>query len=132
MKRSILGLVCLSAVVFAGCGGEDVEVAGEITATGTVSDPITLQFFEIDADAARENVHEVQLAALGEFKETVNIASDSKLLVRALVDADADGKCTEGELWAEQTVTPKEDGTIDPITLALSGAACPVDPAPAE
>ncbi len=29
------------------------------------------------------------------------------------------------DTWAEATITPKEDGTVDPVTLSLKADACP-------
>lgn len=127
LKLGIGSLVSVAALV-AGCAGaEEYEVTGEVSSAQTVSGPISLEFFEVAGDAATapESVLKVELAQLGKFSETVEVSADSKIMARALVDADGNGSCTEGELWAETTVQPKDDGTVAPLTLALAATACP-------
>jgi hypothetical protein len=128
-----LSLSLLSAALVAGCSsGEDYQVTGEVSSAQAVSDPIVVEFFEADAtDAtiAPTSVKKIQLDALGSFDETINVDPASKILVRAIADADGDGACTEGELWAEASALPKDDGTVDALTLDLAATACPTDPA---
>ena len=44
--------------------------------------------------------------------------------MRAIADADADGACSQGELWGE-TSAKIQDDAVEPITLALGAEACP-------
>ena len=132
MKIAKLMVVSLfSAALAAGCAAtEEYEVTGEVSSAQSVSGPITLEFFEVDPDdpdAERVSLKEVTLDALGAFTETIEVTEDYKIIAYAIEDQDGDGACTEGELWAEAEAEPNEDGTIDPITLALQGTACPAE-----
>jgi len=129
MKKIAFTMITLfSAAALAGCTAtQEVEVTGEITSAQTVAGPITLEFFEIaqdDEEAERESVHKVELDGLGEFAETVEVAEDANIIIMALEDADGDGACTDGELWAEVEVTPKDDGTVDAVALDLTADTC--------
>ncbi len=129
MKKIALTMITLfSAAALAGCTPtQEVEVTGEITSAQTVAGPIALEFFEIaqdDEEAERESVHEVELDGLGSFTETVEVAEDANIIVFALEDANGDGACTDGELWAEAEITPNDDGTVDAVALALIAASC--------
>lgn len=133
MKKITLGLsavILSSLALVAGCSeGREVEVSGEAKAAAsvTVDGPISIEFFEIPAEGSTEapaSIKKVELAALGAFKEMVDVAGDS-VRVRALADTNKDGACNDGEPWAEADAPVKEDGTVDPLTLELSTAACP-------
>jgi hypothetical protein len=126
-----LSLLSVAALLGGCASGEDYQVSGEVSAAQAVSDPIVVEFFEADATdttVAPESVLKIQLDALGQFDEKINVDPASKILVRAIADADGDGACSEGELWAEASALPKEDGTVDPLTLELAAAACPTAP----
>jgi len=129
MKIAKLTLISIfGAALLAGCAGTDqYEITGEVSSAQNVSGPISLEFFEIDpADTAaeRQSVHQSELQALGSFTETVEVTSGDHIIVVALVDADGDGACTDGELWAETELTPKDDGTVDAVSLELSASPC--------
>jgi len=111
-----------------GCAGtEEYEVTGEVASAQAVSGPITLRFFELEAadDAERVSLAETQLDAPGTFTETVEATSGASIIVSALVDSDGDGACSEGELWAEQTLEPDAEGLLPAAQLTLAGVACP-------
>jgi hypothetical protein len=129
MKKIALTMITLfSAAALAGCTAtQEVEVTGEITSAQAVAGPIALEFFEVapdDEEAERESVLQVELEGLGEFAETVEIAEDANIVIVALEDADGDGACTDGELWAEAELTPNDDGTVDAGSLELTAAPC--------
>jgi len=123
-----LSLIALAALAVGCSSATEYEVTGEVTSSSTISDPISLEFFELDGadtEAERESVHTFELAELGAFTQTVEASEGYKVIVHALVDSDKDGKCTEGELWAEVELTPTAEATLDAATLNLSAAACP-------
>ena len=129
MKNTILAMVTLfSAAALAGCSDtQEYEITGEISSAQTVAGPISLEFFEVvqdDEEATRESVLKVELEELGSFTETIEVASDSTIVVLALEDTDGDGACSEGELWAETEVTPNDDDTVNAVTLELTAAPC--------
>jgi hypothetical protein len=70
------------------------------------------------------SLKKVELTELGAFTEKIEIGEDILVAV-ALVDADGDGKCTEGELWGEAQQEAKDDGTFAPLAIALAATACP-------
>jgi hypothetical protein len=119
----MLGLSFVSALALFGCSSSrDVEVTGQVSAPSTAEGQILVEFFEV-ADSETTSVHSIQLAETGAFAETVPLEGD-QLLVRAIADADGDGKCTSGELWDEiQTEVDSEDSAS--ITLSLHAGACP-------
>ncbi len=129
MKLLKLTLVPLIAIVAlaSGCTATDeYEASGEITSAATVSGPITLQFYGVNADDVRDEADTYEVAELGSFTTNIAVAEGSaKVAVVALEDRDGDGACTEGELWAEQEVTPAADGTLPALSLDLKAAACP-------
>jgi hypothetical protein len=128
------GLVCAalalaSALATACSGSRDVEVSGSVSAPAgeAVSSPITLDFRDVvnDTDAPK-SVLTATLDAPGDFTQTVSVSGD-KVRVRALVDANGDGTCSAGELWAE-TDAPIGDGDkVDPVSLTLARTTCPSD-----
>jgi hypothetical protein len=120
---SCLALASLLGMFTAGCGGQEVEVTGEAKSAEAVSGEITIEFFDA-ADAEAESLAQITLAELGPFEQVVEIDSD-EIRIFALADADKDGKCSEGEAWAEGRATVKDDGTTDPVTLELVRDACP-------
>ena len=109
-----------------GCSGQDVEVTGEAKSAASIDGPISIEFFSVPSDSADEpeSLAKLELDKLGAFKQTVNVEGD-KIKIRAFADSDKNGACTEGEAWAEVEATVKEDGTVDPVTLDLTAAACP-------
>ncbi|GMV14020.1 MAG: hypothetical protein HS104_22660 [Polyangiaceae bacterium] len=113
----------LSAGLFAlGCSASrDVEVTGQVSAASAQGE-IVLEFFDVNGNE-KTSVHTAKAEADGSFKATVSVEGD-ELLVRALADADADGACSDGEQWGEATAKI-EDDKVEPITIALSSAACP-------
>jgi hypothetical protein len=131
MNTSKLGLVLVAtlACTAVACGDtQEYEIAGEVTAPAAVSGPITLEFFELDGEgeeAERVSIKTVEIATAGSFSELVEAEADATLLAFALADSDGDGACTEGEAWAEAEITPKEDGTVDTVSLTLAASACP-------
>jgi hypothetical protein len=131
MKTNILTLTSiLAAALLAGCEStEEYEVTGEVSSTQAVSGPISLEFFEVDADDAsvRESIKAVELSALGPIAETIEATADAKIVAVALVDADGNGACTEGELWDEAEMTRKADGTLEPLALDLTADPCPAE-----
>ncbi|MBW2525885.1 MAG: hypothetical protein JRI23_17010 [Deltaproteobacteria bacterium] len=129
MKTHMLGALFLCALPLAiGCStARDVEVTGEVTAAQAVSGPITLSFFEIDEDAEEAErllIQTSELAELGAFSETVEVAEEIVVVV-ALADADGDGQCSPGELWGEAEQKVKEDDTVDAFALELRADPCP-------
>ncbi|MHC4996580.1 MAG: hypothetical protein ACYTGQ_16160, partial [Planctomycetota bacterium] len=125
MNITKLGIFLLSglALTAVACGDtQEYEITGEVSASAAVSGPISLEFFELEGEgeeAERVSVKTVELAALGSFSEVVEAEADATLIAFALADTDGDGKCTEGELWAETEITPAEDGTVEAIALPL-------------
>jgi hypothetical protein len=118
------------ASVLAGCSsGRDVEVSGEVKAASTlkISGDIALQFIDIENDK-QEVVHKRTLSELGTFKESVTLTGD-KVLVRAIADADGDGKCSAGEAWAEVEAGvvkgENDEEIVAGVPLTLSNAPCP-------
>ena len=130
--RSLLAsaVVLSVAAVLGGCGSSrEVEVTGSVSAPSTVSGEIVLEFFDVTGegeDRALTSVHTATLQAPGEFKEKVELEGEH-VLVRAIADGDANGACTAGEQWGELEASIKDDDTVDPITVALSAAACPAE-----
>ena len=120
-----LGLSLVSALALFGCSSSrDVEVTGQVSAPSTAQGEILVEFFEI-ADSETTSVHSITLAGAGAFSETVPLEGD-KLLVRAIADADGDGKCTAGELWDEIEADIDSDDTAS-ATLSLHAGDCPVN-----
>lgn len=124
----VLSFVSLAAFA-AGCGSaREVEVTGEAKAAAsvTLSGKIHLSFYDLaDANAELgEPVSELDLDKAGPFTQKVD-AEGTLVRVVALDDGNGDGKCTEGEAWAQADATVKDDGTVDAVTLELTNAACP-------
>jgi hypothetical protein len=126
LKLALVSLLALSA--FAACdSGREVEVTGEVSAAQAVSGAITLKFYEMEKgvdDAERLLVKEAELAGLGTFTETIEVAEDIVIAV-ALVDTDGDGACTAGELWAESQQQADADGNFAAFQLSLVADPCP-------
>lgn len=127
--KILIASLIAGSLAMVGCSNaEEVEVTGELSSTETVSGPILVEFFEIDAaDAAaeRESLLQVTVDGLGPITQTVEADPELTLIAHALVDADADGACTEGEVWGETELTKNDDGTIAPFVVALKAAPCP-------
>jgi hypothetical protein len=129
MNRIKLALISLLPLtLLAACSsGREVEVTGQVSSATTVAGPISLEFFEMEkgvADAERVSIKVVELTALGEFTETLDVAEDV-LIAHALVDTDGDGKCTAGELWGEVQQEAQADGTFVAFAITLAATACP-------
>lgn len=131
-KKSIVvvGWVCLGLNALACSSGRDVEVSGEVTAPSslTVGDKLVIDFLEVDGEGeerATTLAHSAELAGPGAFKETVSVEGD-KILVRAIDDRNADGKCSAGEAWGETEATITDD-KVDAVSLSLAAAACPAE-----
>lgn len=124
---SCLALASLLGLAAMGCSSEEVEVTGEAKSAETVSGEITIEFFDA-LDAEEAALAEITLAELGPFEQVVETDSE-EIRIFALADGDKDGKCTEGEAWAEARAEVKEDGTTDPVTLELVSDPCPEAPA---
>lgn len=118
-----LGLSFVTALALFGCSSSrDVEVTGQVSAPSTAQGEILVEFFEV-TDSENTSVHSISLAKAGAFNEKVPLEGD-KLLVRAVADADGDGKCTNGELWDEIETDVDSDDTAS-ITLSLQAGPCP-------
>jgi len=131
MNRSKLALISLLPLtLLVACStGREVEVTGQVSAATTVAGPISLEFFEQQKDvqdAERVSIKKVELTALGEFTEKLDVAEDV-LIAHALVDGDGDGKCTAGELWGEVKQEAKADGTFDAFAITLEADPCPAE-----
>jgi hypothetical protein len=128
-KYTLFIVPALSLVSFLGCSSsEEYEVTGQLNGPQSVTGPISVSFYEVDksdTSAERSLIKEVEIAKLGAFNEKIDVADGNKVVVMALVDADADDKCTEGELWAEDEVEPTEDGKLPAVSLTLAATACP-------
>ncbi len=128
---TFLGLASMIAggtLLFACSNAEEFAVKGEVSSTESVSGPITVEFFEVDetdADAERESIYTITLESLGAIAETIDADPERTLVVQALVDADGNGACTEGELWGETVLVKNDDGTIADFVVALAKSACP-------
>jgi hypothetical protein len=119
-----LGALSLATV---GCGsGREVEVKGEVTAPSslTVDAKIHLDFVDIIADGDEEVVHSIELDALGSFAEKVSLEGD-KVLVRAILDKNADGECSAGEPWGSAEAAIADDDSVEPVAVTLTMQACP-------
>lgn len=121
----MLGLSLVSALALFGCSSSrDVEVTGQVSAPASAQGEILVEFFEI-ADSENTSVHSITLTESGSFSEKVPLEGD-KLLVRAIADADGDGKCTAGELWDEIEADVGSDDTAS-ATLSLHAGDCPAN-----
>jgi hypothetical protein len=119
----MLGLSLVSALALIACSSSrDVEVTGDVSAPATAQGEILVEFFEV-ADSENSSVHSIQLAEPGAFAEKVPLEGNT-LLVRAIADADGDGKCSSGELWDEIETEVADDDTAS-IALTLHSGACP-------
>lgn len=121
----MLGLSLVSALALFGCSSSrDVEVTGQVSAPATAQGEILVEFFDI-VDSENTSVHSIELAEPGAFSEQVPLEGDT-LLVRAVADANGDGKCTNGELWDEIEAEIGSDDTAS-ATLSLHAGDCPAD-----
>lgn len=127
MNKMFLGSAFIFGFAFAcaGCASREVTVTGEAKAAATVSGPIALEFFEVPSEEGEEvtSIGKATLDKLGQFTETIDVDGD-KIRIFALDDADKNGACTEGELWAQIDADVKED-KVEGVTLDLTAAACP-------
>ena len=127
-KVLIMALVGMVGCVLAGCSGSrEVEVKGEVTAPASVSvqGEVLVDFFDVvNEDDAPKSVSRIVLDEPGPFTQKAELEGDT-VRVRALNDRDGDGKCTEGEAWAEVDAPIGDDDSVAPITLTLANQACP-------
>jgi len=131
MKTYTLAVFSLCAVAtVVGCdAARDVEVTGEVSSSQTIAGPIALSFYEVEKDAEdaeRVLIKTAELAALGAFSETIEVAEDVVIVV-ALADDNGDGLCTDGELWGEAQQEVSEDDTVDAFALELRADPCPAE-----
>lgn len=123
-----IALLALGGAALGCSSGVEYEVTGEVSSALGAGGTIHLTFYELataDAAAERVSVKESSLTALGSFTETVEVSEDAGIIVFALDDRNTDGVCNEGEAWAEKDVLLNEDGTAEPVVLALTVAKCP-------
>lgn len=125
-RLSFLSLMSVATLAVACTATTDYELNGQVAATSSIDSPITLQFFEITVDEERNEVGTQELAEPGDFSASISVEEGAKVLVRALVDSNNDGLCTEGELWAEQELEANAEGILPDASLQLSAAACPI------
>lgn len=127
-KRAAVGLLCFA--FGAGCSSaRDVEVSGKVTAPSslTVGDKVVVDFIDVVGvgdDAKQSVAHTTQLAAPGDFKETVPLEGD-QVLIRAIDDRNGDGACSAGEAWGE-TQAEVLHGKAVATSVMLAMTACPV------
>ena len=114
-KSAFLALAALALI--AGCGASrDVEVTGQVDAPATAKGDIVVEFFD--------GMDSLKLAGPSAVVEKVPLEGDT-LRVRAVLDADGDGKCSAGELWDEVTKKVDDDDKVDDLVLTLESGACP-------
>jgi hypothetical protein len=138
-RRLARGALAMLILLLSACSeSRNVDVSGVVDAPAdeSVTGPITVDFGEVtDGGTRPKPVLSLKLDAPSGFTETVNVSGD-KLHVSALVDENGDGRCTDGELWAEADtpinhyLTPgldHDDGndSADSVALTLARAACP-------
>jgi hypothetical protein len=126
--NGFLGLLVAAGFV-AGCtGSREVAVTGEVSAPATTSidGEITLDFLDVRGDDEAVSVHTATLDAPGAFEEKVELEGDS-VRVRALNDANGNGKCDDGEASAQVDAKISDDDTVEALELELKNAACPTD-----
>ena len=118
----------LLALPLAACGSSrDVEVTGDVSAASTVSinGPIAVQFFDVIENETPEQVHSIKLESPKSFQEKVALEGDN-VLIRAIVDSDGSGACSDGEPWGEVTAPIEEDDTVK-VALELKAQPCPAE-----
>lgn len=127
--KILIASLIAGSLAMVGCSSaEELEVTGELSSTESISGPIALEFFEVDsadASAERESVLQVTVDGLGPVTQTVEADPELTLIAQALVDADGDGACTEGEIWGETELTKNDDGTLAPFIVAMKAQPCP-------
>lgn len=127
IRMAFLSSFVVSALV-SGCSGRDVEAKGEVKApAGTTVQSVQLDFYDVpEAEGAEETkISTKKLDKLGSFAETISVEG-SKIRVFALVDANSNGTCDNGELWAEASSAIKDDNTlVTPLSLELRQLDCP-------
>jgi hypothetical protein len=127
MRKQAVFVCALGALGLFGCGNSrDVDVTGSVgaPANGSVSGPITLEFFDVSGTDTPKSVARVQLDAPGNFDQKVSVSGDT-VRVLALVDENGDGTCTTGELWAETDAPIDANDAVTPLTLVLAADPCP-------
>lgn len=125
---AVVGGVCLGLMAVGCSSARDVEVSGKVTAPSTlmVGDKLLVQFLDVvgeGTDTKTSIAHTAELKSPGDFKETVPLEGN-EVIVRAIDDRDADGKCTAGEAWGQAQVKISDD-KVEAVSLALGTAACP-------
>src|SRR5690606_2697850 len=96
-------------------------------ATLSLSGDTLIEFFDLTGEGdslERTRVHDVRISGTGAFDETISVEGE-EIVVRAIDDANADGKCSAGEAWAEVQATIDEDDTVTGISLQLAAKPCP-------
>jgi hypothetical protein len=128
-----VSLVAVAALLGGCSSNRDVQITGEAKAptSGMLSAPITIQFFdEAQTDPKAPPALVVTLEKPGTFDEKLSVNGD-KVRIFALSDTNKNGACDSGEAWAQVEADVASDGTVAPVTLSLSTAACPTIAAPA-
>ena len=126
----VVGWVCLALNAAACSSGRDVEVSGKVSAASSVTlgNKLVIDFMDVVGTGEEREVtlvHSAELTAAGDFQQTVSLEGD-KVLVRAIDDRNADGKCSSGEAWGEVESTISGD-KAQAIALTLGSAACPAE-----
>jgi hypothetical protein len=136
MKHQILGSCLVLAAIgpLSGCSGSrDVRVSGKVALASSVAEgkPVRVEFYEpksaaadAGADGAFAFVDAVTLEAAGPFQDTVSVTGDS-IHVVAIVDADQNGACTDGEAWGEADVAVGQDDTASATVNVAPHGRCP-------
>jgi len=137
MNKKSLGVICvLSTLALAtGCGaGREVTVSGDISTADGVdgNKPVHVEVYESAAaqDGAAPELSladSFDLEAPGSFEQAVTVEGDS-IHVVALIDANDNGKCDDGEAWGEADATVTDDTAQIALRVAAH-AVCPAVPA---
>jgi len=135
MKKYLLGslMTALTLAAASGCGSSrDVTVSGSVAdaSPNMANGPIRLEFYEpgggADAGASTglKLVDSTTLTAPGPFQQTVSL-SGSKLVVVAVLDANASDTCTDGEAWGESSATVAADDAVNVSVNIVPQTRCP-------
>lgn len=118
----------------------DVKVKGDVAAEPAVdaTKPIRVEVYEAKStdyskDEAEEGdelsfVDAFDVEKLGDFEHTLSITADTVHVV-ALVDANDNGQCDDGEAWGAADADVAEDDTVNVSLKITERAQCPALPA---
>ena len=120
------GFAILLALSATACGSREVEVSGEVASSEALgSTTLRLEFYDTEAgEGEGELVHSVELDALGEFSEMIDLDGDEVRIV-AIIDRDDDEACTDGEPWVEAVAEVSEDDEAAVQLSVVAQSACP-------